>query len=1180
VAEDINLPNLISHLAVNLDGLQGTVADAQRQGSSIGAALGGGVQRELRDLLAHLPEVQIDGDSDELDRDLARVRQELSELRDQRIGVDISIEDALRRIGQLTPHIQRLSDEHPDINVQASTRQAARQLAELLAAARHVDDTDVDIDVHVDEERPRRLAGILGRIGGMAGSIGGVAASFGRVAAAVGTALPAAGAVATTLANVAPAAGVAATGLAAVQLASGAVKLAAVGLEDALSAALDPSKAEDFNKALEKLSPSARTFATTVRDLSPQLRSMQQAVQEEVFRGLGANLERTAKSVLPVLRTNLVSTAGALGDMAAGVLGAGRELADEGTLGKALGSASTGLQNLAGVPGIVVKGLGQIAAAAGPSFESLTLGAGKAAAGIGDRLGKAFESGAMQKAIERAVELLGQLAAVGGNVVDIIGAVFNAMPAGGGGMLGVLQSITGELAKIANSEQVQTALRTLFETMGTIGATVAPLIGQALMAIAPVVSALGPPIQTLVTALGTALTPIIGALGPVLQAVAVAVGQMLVAVTPLLPVIGQLVSALLPALTPLLAAVSAIFAAAAPVVSALAVALQTALAPILAQLPVVVAPFAQLLRELAQTLFPVLASLVIQLAPSLATIGAAFGQLFVALGPLITAVGQLVVKILQGLMPIIQPLISLIAGLAGIVADVLASRITMIVIPVVQALTALLSGDFSRAWQIVKEAVVRVVAAVVQQVASMGRAVGQGVTTAVGWIQGLPGRAMSALSSLASSLAGPAIRAGAQLVSAITTKIGEAVTWVKGLPGRAKAALGSLSGVLLGAGKALIQGFIDGIKGMIGSVKSTLGDITDGLTDWKGPPARDAKILTPAGRLLIEGFIRGITGTTGKLRSTLESITKALPANVRTGIGRTLARATAELEKLTSRRDAVIKRLAAAQKKLTDLVKARDKASSDIREGILGEANITSGHADVNSVSAITVELQQALKASQAFQANITRLKKAGLRSDLLQQIAAAGVAGGAATAAALARATPAELRRINDLQAQLAKSASATGATVGDALYGAGVRAAQGLVAGLRSQERQIEATMRRIAQGMLTTVKKAHRTHSPSQAFRDIGVMDMEGWRGGVLANAAKVVAAARTVAADMLGAASGVRASLAVTPTAGQLAAVYAGPAGRGDQHNTFNLYGSEASPDGILRALSWQGLVRGA
>ncbi|MFC9465210.1 phage tail protein [Streptomyces coelicoflavus] len=885
MADDINLPDLISHLGVDLTGLSGTVADASRQGSSVGAALGGGIQRELRDLLAHLPTIDVDASTDEVDRDLARVREELDGIANQRIGVDISIGDALRRLEELEPHLQRLSDTHPDVNVTASTRAALRQLEELREAARRADDTDVDIDVDVDEDRPRRLVGLLRGIPSVAGSAAGALSGVAKAGAGIGAAVPLVASLVQTLANVAPAAGVAVTGMAALQLATGTVKLAMVGVEDAISAALDPSKAEEFNEALKKLSPEAQQFATAVKDVSPALRDMQQAVQNEVFRGLAENLERTSKSVLPVLRTNLLTSATALGDMAAGALGAGKELADDGTLGKALGSASAGLQDLSGIPGVVVTALGQIGAAAGPSFEQLTSKAAEAAFEIGEKLGDAYESGALQDAIETAVDLLGDLKEVGGNVMEIIGGIFNAVPEGGGGLVGTLKEVTGALADVVNTQGVQDGLRSLFETMGEIGSTVAPLLGQALEAIAPVVTALGPPVQELVGVLGDALSPIIDALAPILKTAAEALGELIIAVSPLLEVFGELITMLLPVLMPLFEALSEIFAELAPVLDEVAQALLGALAPILEQMPGFVQPFADILVELVRTLLPVISDLIIELAPTLASLGEAFGELMAAAAPIMGLFGKLVVVILEALMPIIQPLIGLLAGLVEMLAKTLTWAIEKVVIPVLKFLAKLLSGDFSGAWKMARQAVTDAWKWIKEKAEQIGPAVGAAVVAAINWLKGMPGKAASALASLAGSLKGKATAAGREMVSAISGKVADAVGRVRALPGKAASALSGLGSRLYSAGRSLIQGFINGIVSMFGEVQSKLSGLTNSLTDWKGPPDKDATLLTPAGKLLIDGFIRGIDAQVPGLRSRLQQLTADIPTWVDAAAG-------------------------------------------------------------------------------------------------------------------------------------------------------------------------------------------------------------------------------------------------------------------------------------------------------
>ncbi|MFD4264072.1 hypothetical protein ACFWR9_42320 [Streptomyces sp. NPDC058534] len=391
------------------------------------------------------------------------------------------------------------------------------------------------------------LTGALRRIVGMAGGLAGVAMSAGRIAAMFGTAVPVAAALVTTLANVAPASAVAVSGVLALQMATFALKLGMQGVGDALTAALDPSKAAEFEEALGKLSPEARKFALAVRELAPAWKELQQDVQDELFRGLSKNFSGMAKSVLPILRRELINTAGALGDMAAGVSGAAKELADDGTLGKATKSARKGLENLSGVPGVFTKALGQIAAAAGPSFERLTSVAADAAFRIGQKLDGAFESGAMEAAIEEAIDLLGDLWDVGSNVFEIIGNIFGAVP-DGGGVVGVLQAITGALAEITGTPEFQEGLEALFETMGKLATTAAPLLAKALELIPPILIALAPPVQELIDKLGEGLMTILEELqsSGLLEQLATSLGEVIVAIAPLLPPLAELIAAILP----------------------------------------------------------------------------------------------------------------------------------------------------------------------------------------------------------------------------------------------------------------------------------------------------------------------------------------------------------------------------------------------------------------------------------------------------------------------------------------------------------------------------------------------------------------------------------------------------------------------------------------------------------
>lgn len=114
------------------------------------------------------------------------------------------------------------------------------------------------------------------------------------------------------------------------------------------------------------------------------------------------------------------------------------------------------------------------------------------------------------------------------------------------------------------------------------------------------------------------------------------------------------------------------------------------------------------------------------------------------------------------------------------------------------------------------------------------------------------------------------------LFNGVATGISSVITFFKELPGKILGALGNMGNILLNAGKDLITGFINGIKGKFNDVKDTLGNLTDKLTSWKGPASLDRKILMGSGRLVIQGFITGLESQFGAVQSSLGGLTTNL----------------------------------------------------------------------------------------------------------------------------------------------------------------------------------------------------------------------------------------------------------------------------------------------------------------
>lgn len=178
---------------------------------------------------------------------------------------------------------------------------------------------------------------------------------------------------------------------------------------------------------------------------------------------------------------------------------------------------------------------------------------------------------------------------------------------------------------------------------------------------------------------------------------------------------------------------------------------------------------------------------------------------------------------------------------------------------VFKVVAALLKGDWSGVWEGLKQ--------IAAGALLLLKGIIQGGLNTIKTVFGLAGDALGALMKAAWEGIKNAARAG----------IDGMVDLIRGMPDRIKAAVGDLSRVLYDAGKAVLQGLIDGIEDKFEDLKGLLGDITSKIPDLKGPPRRDQVLLRPNGRLLMDGLISGISDGVPKLESRLGNVTAGIP---------------------------------------------------------------------------------------------------------------------------------------------------------------------------------------------------------------------------------------------------------------------------------------------------------------
>lgn len=864
----VNASGALAEVERDLDRL---VREAERSADPVTLAAIMDRQASLADVERDLNRLITAAEEGADDIDVAAVLNQRASLRAVQRDLNNLVNEA-ERTGAIDPIT--LAATFNSVGSLRNVRSGLDDMADTLRQA--VPDVIVRADVDTDDadRNTRSLTDTFGRLirvsGAVLGPLAKVAGGAGAVGLAIGGAVPLVAGLVTATESLLPAAAVGVSALLTVQLAAGALRLGMLGVGEAVSAAFDPgTSAEDLAKAMKALAPEARVFVKELRSMKGTFTALQLDVQNRLFKDLDDVLSNTARAVLPALERGLDSAASSFNTMARGVGAAASGLADSGILGTAIRSSENALRSLEAVPGQVVSSLSLLAAAAGPSLERIATAAAGVAERVSASLAGSFESGALERAIDVAVDNLTQLGRIAGNVFGGLGNIFGGLSADGQGLFSTLEQITQAFEDLTASKEFQSALGELSQTMSALVRAVLPLLSDAFKALLPLIEILAPPIRELITNLGVQLRPVIQALAPVLAALAGAFVALIPVITPIIDLGLQLITAVLPILTPLFEHLAAVFELWAPVIAQVAENIGAQLLPFLAEIPGILDQVLPLFIELGERLMPLLLDALIELSPMLAELGAAFAELLVELTPLLVKFLEFQIFLLDKMMPVIEPLAQLIAGVLVGALGALVTIIRELVIPIVQFIVALLEGDWSDAMQIAA------------QVVNTLR------DNAVRAFQNLKDRVFQAVTQLAADVIRRAGEMARGFVSAIVELVNDAIDRFRALPQLILGALGSVGTLLFNAGADIVQGLINGIVSKIGELTSTLSGITSLIPDLKGPMDVDRVLLTPSGEAIMDGLIKGMRSQIPALRQELTGITGLIPQAA--GPGMTMA---------------------------------------------------------------------------------------------------------------------------------------------------------------------------------------------------------------------------------------------------------------------------------------------------
>lgn len=303
--------------------------------------------------------------------------------------------------------------------------------------------------------------------------------------------------------------------LAGVGAAVGTLKVGFANFWDAVNADT-PKK---FAKATEDMSASAKSTVVAVRDLKIALSgvgSIGKPVQIAMFRGITEQIEGLTKTYLPVLRVGMTSIATGFNAMGREALIAVGKASSVSQVQTIFTNTSTAVAKMRLSLANATTGFLTLGAAGSEFLPRIGAAIDQAAAKFNAWAQRITSDGSFDRWVNNGITAFKQFGTIIGNIGSILGSVFSALSASGGGALESFARLTGTVKDFLRSVEGSAALASFATTVTKAGDALSQVLGAALKAIAPIVTALGPALQTLATSIGDHLSGAITAVTPAL----------------------------------------------------------------------------------------------------------------------------------------------------------------------------------------------------------------------------------------------------------------------------------------------------------------------------------------------------------------------------------------------------------------------------------------------------------------------------------------------------------------------------------------------------------------------------------------------------------------------------------------------------------------------------------------
>lgn len=414
-------------------------------------------------------------------------------------------------------------------------------------------------------------------------------------------------------------------------------------------------------------------------------------------------------------------------------------------------------------------------------------------------------------------------------------------------------------------------VRSAFEAVPGIFETVASAVGGA---VSTVISVLTPSAEYFaaqmlpaVVSFASGLVSAFAAVWPVLSQFGQTVMNIGAAV---MPVLQNAFALIMPLISQAISLVMQLFSALSPLISQVAAALMPALTAIgtaLANLAAAVLPG---LAAAVQVVFSVLQMLMPVIQTVLSVVGSIVSVVLTVVSQVIAAVINAAAVVSSVISAVLTVVSALVAGVTAFIGSILA-----VVGGCVSTVSALVAG--------VVNTVVSLIGSLVSSVLSAISGLVSGVAS---FFQSI----VSTMSSAASSAYSAVTGAFNSMVGAVSGAVGNLMGVVSGIPGQITGFFAGAGSWLVDSGRAIIDGLVSGIQSAIGGALGAVGGAVSQIRAFfpfspaKTGPFSGHGYTTFSGKALMEGWAEGIGGGTGSVVSAITGAMETAQGMLSTGL--------------------------------------------------------------------------------------------------------------------------------------------------------------------------------------------------------------------------------------------------------------------------------------------------------